>query len=103
MPSFDIPRTDIPLGGSDGLGDGSFGNEGDIAEGDGGGESGRTSPISPPNPLFDSRPLVQSGDIDDPVSGAGNPSLYGTPDDDLQACDRSKDKECKTGEKGDGK
>ncbi|HEV2044429.1 MAG TPA: hypothetical protein VGR05_07090, partial [Sphingomicrobium sp.] len=99
------PQIEIVLGGNDGLGDGLFGNEDDIAGGDGGEGDGQSGPISPPNPLFDSRPLVQTGDIDDPVSGAGNPSLQGSPDDDakVEVCDSTKDDKCKTGTKGDGK
>ena len=59
-PVIDTPhRTDIQLTGYDGLGDGLFGNEGDIDDGESGDD--RSSPISPPNPLFDSRPLNESG------------------------------------------
>lgn len=103
-PQINTPTsTDIPLSGSNGLGDGLFGNESEIADGEGGAGNDQSTPISPPNPLFDSRPLTQSGDIDDPVSGAGNPSLYGLPDDGTAVCDSGKDKACKVSEKGDGK
>ena len=105
-PRVDTPtRTDVPLTGSSGLGDGLFGNEGDIDDGESGDEGDRSSPIAPTNPLFDSRPLAQTGDVDDPVSGAGNPSLYGSPEEEAVAetCDGVKDKKCKTDAKGDGK
>jgi hypothetical protein len=62
-----------------------------------------SSPIAAPNPLFDSRPLTASGEVDDPVSGAGNPSLYGTSDEEIEDCERDKDGSCKTVQKGDGK
>lgn len=91
--------TDIPLSDNGGLGDGLFGNEGDIDDGETGDEGHRSSPIAPTNPLFDSRPLGASGDVDDPVSGAGNPSLYGSPEEvvgDGEDEDESK-------KKGDGK
>ena len=38
----------------------------------------RTNPIVPPQPLFDTRPLIPSGDVNDPVSGTGNPALLGS-------------------------
>lgn len=39
---------------------------------------GATSPIKPPQPLFDTSALGEKGDIDDPVSGSGNPALMET-------------------------
>ncbi len=96
-------RTDVQLTDNSGLGDGLFGNEGDIDDGEDGDAGDRSSPIAAPNPLFDSRPLAGTGDVDDPVSGAGNPSLMGTSEDDIDECDISKDTTCKTGKKGDGK
>jgi hypothetical protein len=93
-----VAPTDVQLTDNLGLGDGLFGNEPDIAGEDGGDLS---SPITPPIPLFDSRPLAQTADVDDPVSGAGNPSLYGSSDqDDGDDTDEQKKKKAK---KGDGK
>jgi hypothetical protein len=40
---------------------------------------GATSPIQPPVPLFDTSSLGDQGDVDDPVSGSGNPALMETP------------------------
>ena len=42
------------------------------------GGEGSSNPIAPPQPLFDTRPLVPSGDVNDPVSGTGNPALLGS-------------------------
>ena len=95
-----VKPTDVQLGGGDGLGDGLFGNEGDIDDGNSGDEGDLSSPIEPPMPLFDSRPLDQSDDINDPASGAGNPSLYGSPDEDD---DSDEEKKAKKVKKGDGK
>ena len=76
-----------------------FGNEDFIDDNDEETEDGATSPIVPPDPLFDtsqlgegsdaaaaefgtsmrSNPgLVRPGDVDDPVSGSGNPGLMET-------------------------
>jgi hypothetical protein len=76
-----------------------FGNEDFIDDNDEDTEDGRTSPIAPPDPLFDtselgeeaeatapevgttmrsSPGLTQPGDIDEPVSGSGNPALMET-------------------------
>ena len=75
-----------------------FGNE-DLIDDDEENEDGETSPIVPPDPLFDtselgdagatgkevgtpmrsSPGLSKAGDIDDPVSGSGNPGLMETP------------------------
>ena len=96
-------RTDVQLTDNGGFGDGLFGNESDIDDGEDGDEGDLSSPIAATNPLFDSRPLNGTGDVDDPVSGTGNPSLMGTSDDDIENCDTSKDSTCKTGKKGDGK
>ena len=94
-----INSTDIQLVDNGALGEALFGNEPDIA-GDGEGEKGDlSSPIAPPMPLFDSRPLDASEDINDPASGAGNPSLYGSPDED-DGNDEAKKAKAK---KGDGK
>jgi len=37
-----------------------------------------TSPIAPPAPLIDTRPLNPELDVTEPVSGSGNPALIGT-------------------------
>ena len=95
-----LVATDVQLTGNSGLGDGLFGNEGDIDDGESGDGGDRSSPISPPMPLFDSRPLAQSGDVDDPVSGAGNPSLFGSPDDEDEEDEEKKKAKAK---QGDGK
>ncbi len=88
-PRIDTPvRTDVQLTDGNGLGDGVDG-----------------SLLNPPAPLLETVPLGQSGDVDDPVSGAGNPSLYGSPDEDanVEVCDSTKDNKCKPANKGDGK
>lgn len=77
-----------------------FGNEDFIDDNDEETDEGETSPIVPPDPLFDtselgeadgavsrevgtpmrsSPGLTETGDVDDPVSGGGNPSLMETP------------------------
>ncbi len=56
-----------------------FGNENFIDDNDEATEDGETSPIEPPQPLFDTSALGDKGDVDDPVSGSGNPSLMETP------------------------
>lgn len=77
-----------------------FGNEDFIDDNDEETDEGDTSAIAPPDPLFDtselgeeaegaapevgtsmrSNPgLTQPGDVDDPVSGSGNPALMETP------------------------
>ena len=76
-----------------------FGNEDFIDDNDEQSDEGETSPITPPAPLFDTSELgdaavtegrdvgtsmrstpgvTQSGDVDDPVSGSGNPGLIET-------------------------
>ena len=59
------------------------------------GDEGDSNPISPPQPLFDTRPLIPSSDVNDPVSGTGNPSLMGSD------CDKEDEAQCAT-EKEDG-
>jgi hypothetical protein len=81
-----IVRTDVQINDPTGLGDGVDG-----------------SMLNPPNPLLDTNFLGQSGDVDDPVSGAGNPSLMGTSDDNVEACEPDKDGKCEPVKKGDGK
>ena len=100
-PSFNtVTSSEVQLAGSDGLGDGLFGNEPDIDDGQSGDDGDLSSPIEAPVPLFDSRPLDTSDDVNDPASGAGNPSLYGNPDEDDQSDAQKKAKKVK---KGDGK
>ncbi len=55
-----------------------FGNEETIEdnEEDGGADSA-TSPIVPPQPLFDTRPMDSDDETDEPISGGGNPALIG--------------------------
>lgn len=98
-----IARTDVQINDPGNLGDGLFGNEPDIDDGEDGDEGDLSSPIAAPVPLFDSRPLTGESDVNDPISGAGNPSLMGTSEDDTEVCDSSTGKECKTTKKGDGK
>jgi filamentous hemagglutinin family protein len=52
-----------------------FGNEDFIDDNIETTTDGATSPITPPSPLFDSSALGGKGDVDDPVSGSGNPAL----------------------------
>jgi hypothetical protein len=58
------------------LGDSEFGNEDSIDDNQEGDE-GANNPIAPPQPLFDTRPLIPNSDVNDPVSGTGNPALLG--------------------------
>lgn len=41
-------------------------------------ESGPSSPIVPPTPIVNDRPLDTTSQIDEPVTGSGNPALIGT-------------------------
>jgi hypothetical protein len=82
-PSAIVTPTTVTILTADPIGESSFGNEFDIDDAvDGGEEGDLTSPIEAPQPLFDNRPLIDEGEVDDPVSGAGNPSLYGVHSDD---------------------
>jgi len=56
-----------------------FDNDAFIDDNDETTEEGETSPIEPPQPLFDTSGLGDDGDVDDPVSGSGNPALMETP------------------------
>ena len=78
------------------LGDSEFGNE-DAIDDNQEGDEGRTNPISPPQPLFDTRPLIPSGDVNDPVSGTGNPALLGSD----EQCDEDEQGQCPNPVKGD--
>ncbi|QIK97064.1 hypothetical protein G7076_12145 [Sphingomonas sp. HDW15A] len=81
-PAAVVTPTQVAILTDDPIGEMDFGNEGDIddnVENDG---SDLTSPIEAPQPLFDTRPLDGDEDVNEPVSGAGNPSLYGVTDDD---------------------
>ena len=82
-PTINLTPTQIAILTGDPLGESDFGNEPDIddsIDGDSAGDA--SSPIEAPQPLFDTRPLTDEGLIDDPISGAGNPSLYGVHSDD---------------------
>jgi len=56
-----------------------FGNEDFIDDNNEITDEGATSPIKPPHPLFDTSALGDKGDVNDPVSGSGNPALMETP------------------------
>jgi hypothetical protein len=88
-PTVDIVDNFIDLLGDDPLGESEFGNEDDIADNEEG-DQGANNPISPPQPLFDSRPLIPSGDVNDPVSGTGNPALLGSD----QQCEEEEQGQC---------
>jgi hypothetical protein len=86
-PAANVVDNQIDLITGDPLGDSDFGNEDSIDDNEEGDE-GANNPISPPQPLFDTRPLIPSGDVNDPVSGTGNPALLGS------------DQQCEEGEEG---
>jgi hypothetical protein len=91
----------ITLIGDDAMPPPPFGNEDVIDDNDEDTDDSETSPIIPPDPLFDTSELsdaagsdapevvgtpmrstpglTNSGDVDDPVSGSGNPGLMETP------------------------
>lgn len=102
-PAAVVTPTQIDLLTNDPLGETDFGNEPDIDDNvDGDGETAG-SPIDAPQPLFDTRPLIDTSLVDDPVSGAGNPSLYGSSDEDDDDEDEEDGKDKgKQDEKGDG-
>ena len=55
-----------------------FGNEESIEDNkEGGGDDSASSPIVPPQPLFDTRPMETDDETDEPISGGGNPALIG--------------------------
>jgi len=56
-----------------------FGNEDFIDDNVETTTDGATSPITPPTPLFDTSELGGKSDVDDPVSGSGNPALMENP------------------------
>ena len=88
-PNPDVIDDQIDLINDNPLGDGDFGNEDSIDDNEEGDE-GAENPISPPQPLFDTRPLVPTGDVSDPVSGTGNPALLGSDSD----CEEGEDRQC---------
>ena len=105
-PAAVVTPTQIDLLTSDPLGESDFGNEPDIDDNVDGDADSAGSPIDAPQPLFDTKPLIDTALIDDPISGTGNPSLYGSSDeddedDDDEEEDDGKDK-AKKDEKGDG-
>jgi hypothetical protein len=87
-PSATLVQNQIDLISNNPIGDSNFGNEKSIDDNEEGGEESAQNPISPPQPLFDTRPLIPSGDVSDPVSGTGNPALLGS------------DADCEVGEDG---
>ena len=94
-PSAIVTPTQIAILTSDPLGETNFGNEGDIDDNIENDASDLTSPIDAPQPLFDTRPLNGDEDVNEPISGAGNPSLYGlTSDED----DEDEEEEGENGE-----
>jgi len=95
-PTANVVENQIDLINGDGPGEGEFGNEDSIDDNDDGDE-GASNPISPPQPLFDTRPLIPSADVNDPVSGTGNPALIGN----AGECDDDDDNQCAT-QKEDG-
>ena len=93
-PEASLVDSQIDLIGSDPLGDSEFGNEEEIGDNEeGGGEA--SNPISPPQPLFDTRPLIPASDVNDPVSGTGNPALL-----DGKECEEDEDTQCGTEQGG---
>ncbi|MFL6794657.1 MAG: hypothetical protein ACJ8D6_06405, partial [Sphingomicrobium sp.] len=92
-PTANVVDSQIDLITGGGLGDGEFGNEDSIDDNDDGNEAAN-NPISPPQPLFDTRPLIPSSEVDDPVSGTGNPALLGgdqCDEDDKSLCGTTKE------------
>ena len=61
-----------------GIDDLPFGNEETIEDNkeDGGADSA-SSPILAPQPLFDTQPMEDDDETDEPISGGGNPALIG--------------------------
>ena len=55
-------------------GDGSSDDKEDREETD-----AAASPIAPPAPLIDTRQLSPNANVEQPVAGAGNPALLGSP------------------------
>jgi len=71
--------TEIALLGTPPREDALFGNEEAIEDNEeDGGDDSASSPIAPPTPLFNTKPLEQKSDTDEPVSGGGNPALIGS-------------------------
>ncbi|HMI41812.1 MAG TPA: hypothetical protein VK485_11355 [Sphingomicrobium sp.] len=69
--------TEITLLSGDLLSEQPFGNEPVIDDQEGAEDDESSSPIEPPAPLFDTRPLNPDADVDEPISGSGNPALMG--------------------------
>ena len=74
-PPVDPSKVQIEIQMPDLLPPPDFGNEDFIDDNIETTTDGATSPITPPSPLFDSSALGGKGDVDDPVSGSGNPAL----------------------------
>ena len=61
-----------------GIDDLPFGNEESIEDNkEDGGDDSASSPILAPQPLFDTRPMEDDDETDEPISGGGNPALIG--------------------------
>jgi hypothetical protein len=94
-PLVTVTPTQVAILTTDPLGEAPFGNEVDIDDSVEGDVDDQGSPIAPPQPLFDSRALTDEGLINDPISGSGNPSLYGLRSDED---DDEEEEEVKKGE-----
>ena len=97
-PTSNVVDNFIDIITNDPLGDSDFGNEDSIDDGEEGDEESRTNPINPPQPLFDTRPLIPGGDVNDPISGTGNPALLGSE----PTSDQDDDEDEEDEENGDG-
>jgi len=96
-PTSNVVDNQIDLITNNPLGDSEFGNEPDIDDNEEG-DDGASNPIVPPQPLFDTRPLIPSGDVNDPVSGTGNPALLGSD----AECDANEQGQCPSPVKDNG-
>ena len=82
-PTANVVDNQLDIFGNDPFGEDDVGDDQE-------GDDGANNPIAPPQPLFDTRPLIPSSEINDPVSGTGNPALLGS---DAQ-CDEDEDGQC---------
>jgi len=74
LPQIPGIPTQVTLISEDMLDEQPFGNEPVIDNEE---DEETSSPIQPPAPLFDTRPLNPDADVDEPISGSGNPALIG--------------------------